>query len=398
MIVLFFNDNCTIFSLIAGVILIRADIPLMNLPGRTWLVIMGLFCAIAIVLLCGPVIMGERSVSNLYFIPAGSFHFFSGIPPATPAPVPYWQISNENWGKANPVQNITRGEPLVISGTTNLPAGEKILVRVIPPGSDCRKNESCEFSAITKNASMTRRTDGTGSWSAVFNSTGIRPDYSHPGLVLVYSMSSPLIRYEQAFFVYEAPPIVPGAVYTYNGISPDRNITSLQVWVTGPSYAEESTVKVKPDGTFTFHLNRDQTRHVTTTLDNSPDYTMILHFPGPDHQNDLTYYPDTGWLVNTAGKKLFDVTQVRARKGNDGAELLTESIGQAGDTFKVIDLIANDPWISVDPVGEQTNTANFTITGSANIPMGVEILVQVYEINDMKLPDFDDELAKKNNY
>ena len=291
-------------------------------------------------------------------------------------------VNESYWIQSNPVNNVTLYGVVNISGITNLPIEEKILVNIRPTCLTCQKNENGDFPSETKNAVILQKPDGKNIFSVVFNATDFKPNSSSPYGVSIYSMNFPQVRDEQSFFVFEAPPLIPRADYTYNGISPNRNITSLQVWVFGPSFAEESTVDVKPDGTFTFLLDHDKTRQVIPNSKNSPNYKMILHFPSADNQYDLSYNSDTGWLVDRAGKKCFDISQVRTLGGDDGSKLFIESIHQAGnhDTYQAIDLVVNDPWVSIDPVGERSNTINFTITGSTNTPAGNEILVEVYDI------------------
>jgi hypothetical protein len=291
-------------------------------------------------------------------------------------------VNESYWILSNPVNNETLYGVVNISGVTNLPIEEKILVNVRPAWLTRQKNESGEFPSETKIAGILRKPDGKNIFSVEFNSTNFKPNYSFPYVVSIYSMNYPQVQDEQSVFIFEAPPLIPGAAYTYNGISPNRNITSLQVWIFGPSFAEESTVDVKPDGTFTYLLDQDKTRQIIPNSKNSPNYKMILHFPSADNQYDLPYYRDTGWLVDRTGKKCFDIVQVRTLEGDGGSKLFIDSIHQAGnhDSYKAIDLVVNNPWVSIDPVGERSNTSNFTITGSTNTPAGNEILVEVYDI------------------
>jgi hypothetical protein len=100
-------------------IILGANRILMHHPDRRWLVILGLIGIIAIAILCGAIFCGEKSVSNLYFIPAGVYHPFPGPPISSPSEAYGVQISDQPWGIAkHPGTNITWGEPLVLFCTT----------------------------------------------------------------------------------------------------------------------------------------------------------------------------------------------------------------------------------------------------------------------------------------
>ena len=120
----------------------------MHLPGKKWLFIIGFIIIISLILLCGIMVPKEKSVSNIYIIPAGIFSPFSGLPSSHPSPqstsaTPARIITtatppiNESspvttivvpltTGVTHPSQltersilNVVRGEPFTINGSVD---------------------------------------------------------------------------------------------------------------------------------------------------------------------------------------------------------------------------------------------------------------------------------------
>ncbi len=120
----------------------------MYLPNNRWLCIIGLIIIISLVLLCGTILSKERSVSNLYIIPAGVFSPPSVSYPASPStiatppvnafsPVPVIgvQVTTANNQASTPDTrsslNVLRGEPLTINGTVDNLSITKVQVWVL---------------------------------------------------------------------------------------------------------------------------------------------------------------------------------------------------------------------------------------------------------------------------
>lgn len=116
----------------------------MHLPDKKWLFIIGLIIIIGLVLLCGIMLSKEKSVSNLYIIPAGVFSPVSGISSSHPAlpstnttPARIEPTASPPINESSPVTianapssapggrftlDVLRGEPYTINGSVgNMP-------------------------------------------------------------------------------------------------------------------------------------------------------------------------------------------------------------------------------------------------------------------------------------
>ncbi|MDD1694587.1 MAG: hypothetical protein LUQ71_07665 [Methanoregula sp.] len=138
----------------------------MHLPALKWLFVIMALILMGIVGISGIPVLGEHSVSNYYSIPAGVYVSFSGSVPAQPVtdaanipdsgtleiPVhldatvfrfPVQSVAERfvqptipypdtigRWIAVDPVEDHYVGDIFIISGTTNLRAGENITVMV----------------------------------------------------------------------------------------------------------------------------------------------------------------------------------------------------------------------------------------------------------------------------
>ena len=129
----------------------------MHHPNKKWLCIIGLVIIISLVLLCGTMLSKERSVSNLYIIPAGFFSppslsypappptiaTLAGIgttttPPvnaSSPVPAIGVPVTTANTPASEPKTrsslNVLRGEPFTINGTVDNLSITKVQVWVL---------------------------------------------------------------------------------------------------------------------------------------------------------------------------------------------------------------------------------------------------------------------------
>ncbi len=92
----------------------------MHRPDKKWLVLIGFIVIIGLVLLCGISMPKEKSISNLYIIPAGSFNPFSWLPSSDPSPrindtIPARTVTTTTM---NPTPNVSTTDKTTLPTTT----------------------------------------------------------------------------------------------------------------------------------------------------------------------------------------------------------------------------------------------------------------------------------------
>jgi len=131
---------------------------------RHWVLAAAGVLIVVLILLSG---IRENAVSNIYFIPAGTFGLFLGE-----------NISSETPGKTtaeiprsvtiisvsqNPDTSIIR-----IAGWTTLPSGSEILFEIWPADIDVRKKNAGEVTGFSGKTSVFER-NGSAAWSGEFD-------------------------------------------------------------------------------------------------------------------------------------------------------------------------------------------------------------------------------------
>jgi len=131
---------------------------------RRWILATAGVLIVALILLSG---MRENAVSNMYFIPAGTFCLFPGE-----------IISSETPGKTN--TEIPRSVSIIsvyrnpdtgtvrIAGRTTLPSGSAILYEVWPADIDIRKKNTGEINGFSEKTRVSER-NGSAVWSGEFD-------------------------------------------------------------------------------------------------------------------------------------------------------------------------------------------------------------------------------------
>jgi hypothetical protein len=300
----------------------------------------------------------------------------------TVSPCPEQSLTNDSfWVHMNPIHNATVGDHLNISGITNLPPGEKLQVSIHPAALNDQNNKNISQYPATQIIEISQNQDNDKKWSVEIDSLNLKPNYTHPYMVSVCAVDYSSVRDEKSVFLVENLSIIPGATYTYMGITPYQNISSVEIWIMGTSFTEVSKVPITQNGLFTFSLDRETTKKMNTDSKKSQMYSLILHYPSPDDQYDLTYNRAMEDLVDSSGKVYLEIAQHRETGTSDVSKQVMDTFTKYGgnDTYRQIDLVVTPPWISLDPIRESTNSRNFTITGMTNIPPGEEILVEVYD-------------------
>ncbi len=301
------------------------------------------------------------------------------VAPDTANANPEQSLANDSfWIHMDPIDNVTVGDHLSLSGTTNLPQGGKLQIRIHPTSPDDQNNENSFQYPPAQIIELAQNHEDSKNWSAEIDPLNLQPNATSPYWVSVRAVNYPAASDEQPVFLIESLSIIPGTVYTYTGITPYRNISSVEIWIIGSSLIEVSTVPIDQHGRFTFSLDRKTTDDMGQK---SQMYSLIFHYPASDDQYGLTYNRSLGELVEISGKSRLKTAQIRETGTSSVSKHVMDILTQYGgnDTCRQRDLVVTPARISIDPIGEITNSRNITITGTTNIPPGDYIVVEVYD-------------------
>jgi PGF-CTERM protein len=79
-------------------------------------------------------------------------------------------------------------------------------------------------------------------------------------------------------------------------------------------------------------------------------------------------------------QQVFQLTGSGSLQGSDAAEALIEGLNSPNvdDTYTKLQFLVEVPTITVDPIGDRHVGDKFTITGTTNLAVGDQILIQIY--------------------
>jgi len=167
----------------------------------------------------------------------------------------------------------------------------------------------------------------------------------------------------------------------------------VQIWILGKNYEYVTTQSVNSDSSFDYTLQRSSTTNLYTG-----QYYVVVQHPMMNNQFDITPYADsvTGntYVINlqspvqktssggsTSGYlTVFQLTGAGSLQGSDAAEALIEGLNSPNidDTYTKLQFLVEVPTITVDPIGDRHVGDKFTVTGTTNLAVGDQILVQIY--------------------
>jgi hypothetical protein len=109
---------------------------------------------------------GDRTVSNIFIVPAGTFSPFQEM-----TTLEKQEGTTPVFISLDPVCQIQTGESFTITGTTNLPADQQIHIDVYEELLSIKPKP--DFFSFRGNATRTMRPDGVSRWKFEVNTTGL---------------------------------------------------------------------------------------------------------------------------------------------------------------------------------------------------------------------------------
>jgi hypothetical protein len=174
-----------------------------------------------------------------------------------------------------------------------------------------------------------------------------------------------------------APAISNGDSVRLHGIATGHPRNGLQVWVIGKNYLKVSTIQVNDDNTFEFELKPSDTRSLA-----SGQYYVVVQHPMMNGQFDV-YLDPSGNVVNrqqgAGGMAIFTMAGSGSLQGPDSAQALVEAISSQNidDSFTTYTFAISPPTAFIDPIGDHAVGDKFTISGSTNLAVGDNLMVEI---------------------
>ena len=153
----------------------------------------------------------------------------------------------------------------------------------------------------------------------------------------------------------------------------------LQLWIISHNYLRVTSLAVNSDDTYTYELKPADTVNLATG-----QYFFLVQHPMMNGQFDIVYNPYTGKIINRQlgngnGMEIFTISGSGSLQGPDSAQALVNAIGSQNidDTFATYSFFISPPNAFINPIGDHYVGDKFTISGSTNLAVGDELLVEV---------------------
>ena len=174
------------------------------------------------------------------------------------------------------------------------------------------------------------------------------------------------------------PAIAKGDPVYIRGIATGRPQQGLQIWVIGNNYARVTTTSVASDSSFEYELTSSDTRNLA-----GGQYFVLIQHPMMNGQFDIIYNAATGQVINRQmgnGMAIFTLTGQGGLQSADAASALMNAVDSQNidDMFSTVSFFVTEPDAFIDPIGEHEVGEKFSITGTTNLAVDDDLMVEVY--------------------
>jgi PGF-CTERM protein len=153
----------------------------------------------------------------------------------------------------------------------------------------------------------------------------------------------------------------------------------IMIWILGKNFDFITTTSVADDSTFDYEVSSGTTANMA-----AGQYFVVVQHPMYNNQFDV--FPGTGanagYVMGTFPvnpSRLFKIEGSGSLQGSDAAEALVQAINNPSvdDTYTKLQFLVEVPTIRIDPVTQHSVGDKFTITGTTNLAVDDEIIVEV---------------------
>jgi PGF-CTERM protein len=170
------------------------------------------------------------------------------------------------------------------------------------------------------------------------------------------------------------------------GTAQGQPSAGVQIWVLGKNYATVNSQSVNSDASFSYEITKASTKNLA-----AGQYFVVVQHPMQNNKFDIQYesgaFGPQGsigyvWneLIPNSPIQLFKLTGSSSLQGSDAAEALVEGINSANvdDSYTKLQFLIEVPIINIDPVGDRHVGDKFTVTGTTNLAVDDDVLMQIY--------------------
>jgi hypothetical protein len=181
--------------------------------------------------------------------------------------------------------------------------------------------------------------------------------------------------------------IAKGDYFNISGFSGARNATAVALWMFGNNSFTFSVIQIQQDGSYRYEITDSITRHLE-----SGSYYIVIQHQGDNEWFDITSEISgtpgdyDQWVVEVPDPYAPDATRIFKIDGDYSitgylaAKTLVQTLKdpRIDEYSSVIQVFVEDPWITIDAIGNQTLGEPFTITGTTNLAEGNELIFDIY--------------------
>ena len=164
-----------------------------------------------------------------------------------------------------------------------------------------------------------------------------------------------------------------------HGIATGQPRNGLQLWIISHNYLKVTTLAVNDDNTYLYELKPADTQNLAPG-----QYFFLVQHPMMNGQFDIIYDRTSGKIINKQlghgnGMEIFTISGAGSLQGPDSAQALVNAIGSQNidDTFATYSFYISPPTALINPIGDHYVGDKFTISGSTNLAVGDNLMVEV---------------------
>jgi len=285
------------------------------------------------------------------------------------------------------------GEEITFSGTNT--DSDKVYLFVTGPNLNTNgvKADDPTESTITGNASTFKEVnvESDDTWEWKFDTQGYGVD---AGTYTFYAVTDTKNRADLSDAEYETVSIVLRKGFISSSVSSTTvakgdklfirgnaqgNPNDIAVWIVGTNHFERYVESVEDDSSFEFELKSADTKDLA-----AGQYFVITQHPMGDGDFNVDFNSDDAnrvGIVGTNGKGTngFLHAGTGRLQGSDAAQALIDLLNNQNvdDTYNKLTFLIQEPWIRIDPISDKYIGTTFTISGTTNLGVDNELLVDV---------------------
>jgi hypothetical protein len=166
-----------------------------------------------------------------------------------------------------------------------------------------------------------------------------------------------------------------------HGVATGHPQIGLQIWFIGNNYVKVTTISVASDSSFDYELKPVDTQNLAPG-----QYFVLIQHPMMNGQFDIVYNAATGQVINKqlgVGSVIFTLTGPGSLQGPNAATALINAVHNQNidDTFTTVSFFVEEPNALINPIGNHNVGEKFTITGSTNLAVDDDLLIEIYSLS-----------------